>query len=55
MGSRQWRKQNKTDDALRAVSRGKFDDLRTHAVPDEDDTSVHLINQSGNRIHVARG
>jgi hypothetical protein len=50
---RQGRKENETGDTLRMVSRDEFNDLCTHAVSDEDDISVHLIDQTGDHVCMA--
>jgi len=33
---------------------GEFDDLRTHAVANQDHIAVHLINQRGDRVRMSR-
>ncbi len=56
MGTREryGRKEDEAKDALQAVLRGELDDLRAHAVPDEDDAAAaHLINQGSDRICMA--
>ena len=47
------RKQGETDDAVRAVARGKLHDLRAHAVPHKHDVSIQMVNQFDDRIGMA--